>query len=217
MSDDSLTIILPTIGRLSLKASLDSISMQMGPHDQVFVIGDGQYPESRKLVDTYGIRYAYFELPQGPHRDWGARARNFALPLAKKGYISFMDDDDCYLPGAFAAIRRAIHEFPGKPFLFRMLHGTSILWRTEEIALGNVSSQMVVLPNQQSKLGRFTERYEGDFDFIESTAGLYARGYDPFIWRKEIIAILFKANGKKDASTLHSVELPADQRNLRSD
>jgi glycosyltransferase involved in cell wall biosynthesis len=217
MIDDSLTIILPTIGRPSLKAALDSISNQIGRYDQVFVIGDGQYPRCQRLVDSYGIQYAYFELPDGPHNDWGARARNFAIPLAKKGYISFMDDDDCYLPGAFGLIRRAIQEAPGKPFMFRMLHGTTILWAREEVALGNVSTQMTVLPNQQDKLGRFTERYEGDFDFIQSTAGLYARGYDPFTWRKEIIAILFKANGKTDASALRSVELPADQRNLRRD
>jgi glycosyltransferase involved in cell wall biosynthesis len=217
MIDDSLTIILPTIGRPSLKATLDSIAMQIGRYDQVFVVADGHYPAAKKLVDSYGIQYGYFEIPGGPHGDWGARARNFALPLSKKGYISFMDDDDCYLPGAFAAIRRAIQELPGKLFLFRMFHGTTILWRREELTLGNVSSQMVVVPNRQDKLGRFTERYEGDFDFIESTAGLYADGYDPFIWRKEIIAILFKANGKPDASALRSVELPADQRNLHSD
>jgi glycosyltransferase involved in cell wall biosynthesis len=196
MIDDSLTIILPTIGRPSLKGSLDSIAMQLGMYDQVFVVADGQYPESKKLVESYGIQYAYFELSDGPHNDWGARARNFALPKAKKAYIAFMDDDDCYLPGAFAKIRAAIQALPGKPFIFRMLHGTSILWTREEVAVGNVSSQMVVVPNQQEKLGRFGVRYEGDFDFIQSTAGLYACGYDPFIWRNEIIAILFKANGK---------------------
>lgn len=217
MIDDSLTIILPTIGRPSLKATLDSIAMQIGPYDQVFVVADGQYPNSQKLVESYGIQYAYFTLADGPHGDWGARARNYAIPLAKKAYISFMDDDDCYLPGAFAHMRTAIREFPGKPFLFRMMHGTGIIWTRQERAIGNVSSQMAVVPNHQDKLGRFAERYEGDFDFIESTAGLYARGYDPFIWRKEIIAILFKANGKKDASALRAVELPADQRNLHSD
>jgi glycosyltransferase involved in cell wall biosynthesis len=217
MIDDSLTIIVPTIGRPSLKATLDSIAMQIGMYDQVFVVADGQYPDAKKLVESYGIQYGYFDFPSGPTGDWGARARNFAIPIAKKAYIAFMDDDDCYLPGAFAHIRAAIQSLPGQPFIFRMIHGTSILWTREEIAIGNVSSQMVVVPNDQEKLGRFSERYEGDFDFIQSTAGLYACGYDPFIWRKEIIAILFKANGKSDASALRAVELPADKRDLHSD
>lgn len=217
MIDDSLTIIVPTIGRTTLKITLDSIAAQLGLYDQVFVVGDGVYPESKKLVEPYGIQFGYFELPDGPHQDWGARARNFAVSIAKKAYISFMDDDDSYLPGAFTAIRNAIHESPGKPLIFRMLHGRDILWRQNKIFIGNVSSQMIVVPNDPSKLGRFSERYEGDHDFIASTADLYGSGNKSFVWRSELIAILVKANGKRHASTLPTMELPANQRNLHRD
>jgi len=190
--DDALTIVIPTIGRSSVKDTLDSIAPQLEMFDQVFVVGDGAYPETKKLVQQYGIQYGYFEIPGGPHHDWGARARNFGIDLAKKAYITFMDDDDRYLPGAFRHIKGAIQEKPGHSFMFRMIHGKSILWKTREVCLGNVSSQMIAVPNIKSKLGRFTERYEGDFDFISSISNYYPQ----FIWREEIISILFQANGK---------------------
>jgi len=194
--EDSLTIVVPTIGRSSLTKALESIACQLGRYDQVFVVGDGIYPEARRAIQSYDDRFTYFELSDGPHYDWGARARNFAIERAKKSYIAFMDDDDESLPGAFAAIKGAVHEFPGHPFMFRMKHGSSVLWRTKEIAIGNVSSQMVVVPNDQKRLGRFTERYEGDYDFIRSTADFYFPDYNPYIWREELISVLFKANGK---------------------
>lgn len=194
--DDALTIIVPTIGRDSLKNTLDSIASQLQMVDEVFVIADGNYPESKELVKKYGIQYGYFTIPDGPHHDWGARARNFGIDLSKKAYIAFMDDDDQYLPGAFGFIKNAIQAFPGNPLMFRMIHGKSILWRQNKMVVGNVSTQMVVVPNNPKKLARFTDRYEGDFDFIKGTADLYSTNYDPFIWREEVISILFKANGK---------------------
>ncbi len=208
--DDALTIVVPTIGRDSLENTLDSIKSQMHQFDQVFVVADGKFPHSRKLVSTYGVQFGYFDLPAGPHNDWGARARNYGLSMAKKAYVCFMDDDDEYLPGAFQAIRAAIHEFPGNPFMFRMLHGGQIIWKNKEIEIGNVSSQMIVVPNDQGRLGRFTDRYEGDFDFIRSTADLYFPDHNPFVWREDLIAVLFKANGKPNESPLPTLELPTD-------
>jgi glycosyltransferase involved in cell wall biosynthesis len=215
--DDALTIVVPTIGRPSLRNTLDSIACQLQMFDQVFVVADGNYPASNTLVQQYGIQYGYFELANGPHNDWGARARNFGIDLAKKAYIAFMDDDDHYLPGAFEFIKNAIQMSPGNPFMFRMIHGKNIIWTRNELALGNVSSQMVVVPNDRKKLGRFTDRYEGDYDFIKQTADLYSTDYDPFIWREEIISILFKANGKPYESPIPTLELPTDFRDLHSD
>lgn len=208
--DDALTIVVPTIGRPSVKATLDSIAIQLQMFDQVFIVADGSYPDVKKLVQKYGIQYGYFEIPGGPHHDWGARARNFGLELAKKAYIAFMDDDDHYLPGAFGFIKNAIQAFPGNPFMFRMIHGRNIIWKEKKLYLGNVSSQMAVVPNNKKKLARFTNRYEGDYDFIKGTADLYSTDYNPFIWREEIISILFKANGKPDENPISAVELPTD-------
>jgi glycosyltransferase involved in cell wall biosynthesis len=194
--DDALTIIVPTVGRPSLEKTLDSIASQIRRFDQVFVVGDGIYPESRKLVQKYGVQYAYFELPDGPHHDWGARARNFGIEIAKKAYIAFMDDDDHYLPWAFEIIKEAVHRFPGHPFIFRMQHEEQTIWKTTELSVGNVSSQMIIVPNDQKKLGRFSDRYEGDFDFIKSTADFYSPEGNPFIWSEDVISVLLKANGK---------------------
>lgn len=208
--DDALTIVVPTIGRDSLQNTLDSIKSQIRQFDQVFVVADGTFPHSQDLVRKYGIQFGYFNIPDGPHNDWGARARNYGMSFAKKAYISFMDDDDEYLPGAFEAIKNAVHEFPGQPFMFRMKHGDRTIWNSKEIKMNNVSSQMVVVPNDQGRLGQFTDRYEGDFDFIRSTADLYFPDQNPYIWREETIAVLFKANGKPHENPLSALELPPD-------
>lgn len=215
--DDALTIVIPSIGRPTLENTLNSIASQLERFDQVFVVGDGHYPETKKLVGKYGIQYGYFEMAGGPHHDWGARARNFGVDLAKKAYIAFMDDDDQYLPGAFKHIKNAIKSFNGYPFMFRMMHTRSIIWTTPDLFVGNVSSQMVVVPNDKAKLGRFTDRYEGDFDFIQSTADKYSVYHNPFLWREEIISVLFKANGKPNETPLPPVELPTDLGNIHSD
>lgn len=193
--DDALSIIVPTVGRPSLKDTLESILTQIKPCDQILVIADGVYPESRQFVETKGTQFTYIELADGPHHDWGARARNLAIPLATKAYIAFMDDDDQYLSGAFKSMKNAIRAFPGRPFLFRMKHGKRIIWTRRELFMGNVSSQMVLFPNKQDKLARFTDRYEGDYDFIQRTADRWSPGYDPFVWREEVTSILLKANG----------------------
>jgi glycosyltransferase involved in cell wall biosynthesis len=192
--DDALTIIVPTIGRPSLRNTLDSIASQLQMFDQVFVVADGIYPESKALVKTFGIQYGYFEFADGPTGDWGARARNFGIDLAQKAYIAFMDDDDEYLPGAFVSIKKAIQEHPGSPFLFRMMHKKRIIWEKPEVSVGNVSTQMVLVPNDPLKIPRYTERYEGDYDFIKGVGDLYPA----FIWREEITSILIKSNGKPE-------------------
>lgn len=101
--------------------------------------------------------------------------------------------------------------------MFRMLYEDSMLWKNNELAIGNVRSQMVVVRNDQKKLGRFTDRYEGDFDFIRSTADLYWPAQNPFIWSEDVIAVLFKANGKPHESPISPVELPTDLGHIHRD
>lgn len=154
----SLSIIIPTSGRWSLNATLLSITPQLEPGDEIIVVRDSS-------------------------DDWGMKARNEAMRRAKGTWLAFMDDDDIYLPGALALMRAVTG-----PTIFRMRRGSphnDVLWTDKELRPGNVSTQMFVTPC--IPLGRWGNRYEGDFDFIASTLDLYPVG--ALTWRQEQIAV----------------------------
>jgi glycosyltransferase involved in cell wall biosynthesis len=158
MADPTLSIIVATRGRKTLKRTLRSISAQVQPGDEVLV-----------LCDDSG--------------DAGDTARMKAMPRARGTHLAFIDDDDVYAPGALEKMRRFAREHPGRIGIFKMKHpvGTTH-WREGEAVLryANVSTQTFLVPNVQGKLGRWREgrprpgggAYAGDYVFITETAEL---------------------------------------------
>lgn len=160
----TLSVIIPTVGRPELAETVASMIGQLATGDEVVI-----------RHNDYG--------------DWGMRARTEAMKVASGNYLMFMDDDDYYLPGAFAAVRAAIAAHPGMPLLFRMQRlfpFNDVLWRDKRAAYGNVSTQMFVTPNIKSRLGKWGNRYEGDLDFIQSTLALYPA--NSVVWCEDVIA-----------------------------
>jgi glycosyltransferase involved in cell wall biosynthesis len=140
-----LSIIVASSGRPTLSRTVESIVTQMQPGDELLVDVNNDAP-------------------------WGHAARNRLMPRATGDFLLFLDDDDAYLPYAFDAVRSAIGQNPGRIHMFRMRYPDEReLWSTQKIECGNVSTQMVVVPNKTNLLGQWGGRYEGDFDFIAST------------------------------------------------
>jgi hypothetical protein len=86
-----------------------------------------------------------------------------------------MDDDDVYVPGAFAAMRRFADDNPGRIGIFRIEYTTGPKrWRVPELRNRNVSTQNFLVPNVPGKLGVWEHRgtIHGDYTFIEETARL---------------------------------------------
>lgn len=185
----TLSIIVPTIGRPSLLATIQSITAQLLPLDEVVVVSDGPSDEARKIVAAAGHQYVYLETAERMW-DWGGTPRNIGMTQAHGHYLSFMDDDDIYLPGALDAIRQAAMENPRVPLIFRMKHRGKIIWDKSILRPGNVSSQMLAVPNINGAVGRWTARYAGDYDFIVHTVDLH-RG--ALVFREEVIAELVRA------------------------
>jgi len=128
-----LSIIIPTIGRSLLKRTLESIgSQELMLGDEVLVAGDGTQTGAEEMFHASKLPGVYISLRSslgklGP----GHTVRNAVMPRATGDYLLYMDDDDWYLPGAFAVIRNALLENPGKPHLFRMrrLGKKDVLWK----------------------------------------------------------------------------------------
>lgn len=192
-SPPSLSIIVPTIGRPSLATAIQSFDYQLGPFDEVIVISDGRNREARKIVAAAGPKYVYRETAERMW-DYGGTPRNIGISIARGKYIGFMDDDDTSLPGALDAIRWGAMENPGVPLIFRMKFMEKIIWEVPEIKVGNVGSHMLAIPNIRGKIGHWTARYAGDFDFITHTVELHGGAV---AFREEVIAELLQASEGK--------------------
>jgi glycosyltransferase involved in cell wall biosynthesis len=186
----TLSIVIPTVGRPSLRRTLEVILPQLAPDDEVIVIGDGAYQSANEIVKGFDKRFQYFE--HGPTRVYGNAQRDFGISVATKEYLSFMDDDDVYTEDALALIRQSILHRPDSPIIFRMRCLDHVIWKTEELSLGNVSTQMYVTPNVPGKLGKWVSERgndrESDFRFIQDTVSLWPEG--SLVWSPEIIAVL---------------------------
>lgn len=188
-----LSIIIPTIGRDHLYKTLVGTREQMEPTDELIVIGDGP---CLRAAEIFGQVFDQFksELPHlhylefGPTRDAGHSQRNFAQTVATGVRLVAMDDDDLFADGALATIREVAAAYPESPMIFRMQYhaGGKVLWDSPHLGEGNVGTPMFVPLNRPDRLGTWTSRYGGDFDFISATCALQG---DP-IFREEIIALI---------------------------
>jgi len=178
----ALSILVVTSGRPTLTRTLDSIAAQpLAPQDEVLVVGCG--PAIRAQAEAFGYRY----VEDGPCGCWGQVERQRAMAHARGTHLLFLDDDDFYLAGALAAIRRAIAAAPDRPIMARMhapfMHLT--IWIDPIVAWGNVSGTQFVVPNDPARLGVWGLRHAGDLDFIESTLARYPA--DALVWEGTVI------------------------------
>ncbi len=67
-------------------------------------------------------------------------------------------------------------------------HPWGTLWKNQVPSLGNVGTPMMVAPNVKSKLGLWGNRYEGDFDFLESTLAYYPEGA---LWLEDVLVDVY--------------------------
>ena len=146
----TFSIIVGTAGRKTLRRTLKSITSQLEPGDEIMLLRDDS-------------------------GDAGDTPRNQSMHRAAGTHLLFMDDDDVYVPGAFAKMRRFADEHPGRIGIFRMEYTSGPKrWRVPELRNRNVSTQIFLVPNVPGKLGVWEHRgtVHGDYTFIEETARL---------------------------------------------
>jgi glycosyltransferase involved in cell wall biosynthesis len=179
-----LSIIVPTCGRPSLAKTLASLVAQplqtVGPNaDEVLVIG--QAHASVHDYAGFGVRY----LPRTLGYHYGCEERTTGIAAATGTHLGFLDDDDTWNPGARAAIADAMNRTPLNPVLFRMEYPNGrVLWKDQKLICGNVSTQMILVPNDRTRLGKWSWRREGDYDFLRTMKW----PTEQIMWRQDIIA-----------------------------
>jgi len=130
--DVRISIVIPTPGkRKTLDRAISSATSQMKAGDELLVVFDNS-------------------------GDWGITPRNRAIEAATGTHISFLDDDDMYLPGALEAIRDFGRAHPGKIGIFQMRRGEfGTVWTEPDPDLLATASGMFVVPNIEGKVGRY--------------------------------------------------------------
>lgn len=190
LSRPLLSIIIPTVGRPGLRATVASIEQQQpGGQVEVVVVADthsGPIDGLADYVHMLGPRYRFFEHDGGYHMV-GHPQRNFGMRQARGQWLHFMADDDIYTPRAFQAIRRAIATLAEpKPLLFRVrTWQAGIVWWRPTLGEGEIDAECIVVPNEPTGLGVWTARYPGDFDFIQETVERWGSCQ----WEREQLAI----------------------------
>lgn len=101
-----VSVIVPTYQRYdALVRALDSLKSQTYPHIEVVLVDDNAEPAwnariEREAAERSDQKIVYIRNQRhlGP-----ALSRNMGIQAASGAYISFLDDDDCYLPDKIRA------------------------------------------------------------------------------------------------------------------
>jgi glycosyltransferase involved in cell wall biosynthesis len=150
----TFSIVIPTLGRATLIATLKSLVPQLESGDEILLIRSDDH-------------------------DWGAAARNSAMERARGSHLIFIDDDDEYTPEALRTMREFATRCPDRIGIFRMRwefwdggkYGR-VLWREPKLEINNVSTQMFLVPNIAGKIGQWDSTYGHDYRFIAATVAL---------------------------------------------
>jgi glycosyltransferase involved in cell wall biosynthesis len=142
----SLLIVTPTIGRLTLRRTLDSAASTLHENDQWIVVGDGPQPGVEELVMEYGESFLYRETATRT-MVYGNAQRNLALDMLKNNdpefegitHVCFIDDDDIYTTGAIDRLHEAMTVRPD------VMH-TFPVWVGWNAAGGNLAYRDMALP-----------------------------------------------------------------------
>lgn len=198
MSDITISVIIPAIGRPSLEKVLRTLVPQMVPGDEIQVIGDGPQPESKKVVDAVGSPMVKYD-EQGPFFKYGNPQRNIGIGRATGKFLWFIDDDDSPMADGILTIKRLVAPQPSNPHLFHVLYrGIPMpLLHDKRLWCGNVTGQCFVAPNVPGRLGKWTDNYEGDFSFISETLNLYPGKLKDLVYHSEITCSVIPAGKRK--------------------
>ena len=113
----SISVVLTTHNRASLfSRAIASVLQQSWGDFELLVVDDCSTDNTEELMQTYTdsrIRY----VRQAQNRGVSA-ARNTGVQAARADYVSFLDDDDEYLPEFLAQTHGCIRQHPGVGFVW---------------------------------------------------------------------------------------------------
>jgi glycosyltransferase involved in cell wall biosynthesis len=190
-----LSVIIPTRGRSSLARTLATMRAQAPAADlELLVVGDTHADTHAVALEhvpglcaTFDARYLPWD---GEQHMYGHPQRNYGQAQATGQWLGYSQDDAYWLPGAWAAITKAIASGPRIPCFFRVTVWQGItVWRSPpRLLMGQVDADCLVVPNDPTKLGTWALDYCGDFEMLLDTVAKWRgrlRWIDAIISRED--------------------------------
>lgn len=196
----TLSIIMPTLGRPTLWASIASVVDQLEDGDRLIVVADALNGDTRAATETvWDFQPAsvdYLECAvEGSSFGNGQRDAGLAYVAGATSHVAFLDDDDQWLPNAADLIRWHVGDDMAHAHIFRAewgpghhAHG-AVLWADREVRESNIATPCVVLPNKPYQArwldgnGRY---YVSDFAWLSSAIG----ECDGVCWWEDRVAVV---------------------------
>jgi len=168
----SFHLLIATIGRKTLINIINSINFQLNENDFITIVYDNvdidNTIEEIKNIKTNCKMNIIMEKEKLGY--WGNGIRNKYKNL-EGDFIFHGNDDDIYLPDAMYIIRSTVVN-PSNLYLFNILYnyGRSQIntYDKKKIEICHISTQSSIIPNNINKIGKWGERYSGDYDFYKS-------------------------------------------------
>lgn len=188
----NLTVIVPTLGRTTLAATLNSIRAQSVDSDEILVVADTDGDVDRAYAifnavsgeDSAATKWRFLQCASDQYGR-GYAQREYAIERAKGTHLCFQDDDDTFSHNGLSLMRDAATDIP---VLFRFKHKHGVIWQTPKLRFGDIGTPCIVTPN--SNLGRWEPTSGGtsggDFTFIDKTV----RNHNGCHWREEIVSLV---------------------------
>lgn len=108
MVNITFDIILPSILRPTLYQTIQSVQAQTHRNWRLIVMSStGEFPN----ITLDDERIEFHKLPQPVMNDWGTKARNTAIALCNNTWITYIDDDDQWLPHHLTTFHRLINNW----------------------------------------------------------------------------------------------------------
>lgn len=188
------SVIIPTYNRCRiLKETVDSVLNQTFKDFELIVVDDGSADDTRQVLAAYGSKIRVVNRLNGG----GARARDAGAEIARGEYLSFLDDDDLFLPHTLDVYNRLISDgappklIIGQPVHFETASGPVTIPNSErvcfrqytdyfskDITLFTTCSMLVVERKAFFEIGGFGDsrnlkyHLHDDFRFLLNAGGI---------------------------------------------
>jgi cellulose synthase/poly-beta-1,6-N-acetylglucosamine synthase-like glycosyltransferase len=187
----TISIIIPTKGRVSLAAAILSALSQIDEHDEIIVVSDGYIELPDKVVAHFNLisKLPPIRLIVGPTTTtwgYGYPQKLFGIKKATKDMIMLLNDDDSLAPRAIINIKETATLNPNRPIIGLMFDysDSGVYGKDHKIEYCHCSDVMLIVPNVPEKLGTYTEGSDRDILYVQDTLKYYPDGP---VWLDEII------------------------------
>jgi hypothetical protein len=209
-----LSVVIPTAGRTTLENTVESVIHQLGPEDELIVVGQrppAQFPHPQgKFIhwENGGALSNQLSVKTGkePGHPSGAEERDIGDAAATGTHLLHCDDDDIFTRDAFAAVRRGIREHSSRVLIYQMKYGMQPQWVSpcsvdidgeptlgvhEAVSMGNFGGMQMLFPRVNPNPKWVNEGGNKNIaeDYFVTVRYIGALGTDP-IWPHVTIGII---------------------------